>query len=291
MKKILLLTDFSEASKKAIHFAQALFDDTAAEFCLLHAYPLESDTMYGTTFLMEEAEQNAYRSLQEMLSELMANYHPPFHSYQIRTAPGSPIGAVEAALEQETFDYVVVGASGSGFMAVLGSVATGLVRHAKTNVLVVPHTTAIRPVREVVLATDSSTLQHVPCLEPLNELVTRKSARLTALSIVNSQTPKLVGEEFDDYNQRLAQVFDSVETGPYFILDDEVEHGINTYLTTHSVDLLVTVPHRKTLMDAVWNRSLTRRLAFRPPVPLLALYDPEPVSRGESAEKPFFDEA
>ncbi|GAB3909017.1 hypothetical protein GCM10028803_45870 [Larkinella knui] len=284
MKKILLLTDFSEASQKAIHFAQALFDDTAAEFYLLHAYPIEPDAMYGTAFLMEEAERSARQSLQELLSELMANFHPPYHSFHIQTAPGSPIGAVEAALEQDAYDYVVVGASGSGFMPVLGSVATGLIRHAKTNVLVVPQTTAIKPIREVVLATDYSTLNHVSCLQPLNELVTRKNARLTALSIVKSQTPGLIAAGFEQYNRQLAQVFDSVESGPYFILDNDVEHGITTYLTTHSVDLVVTVPHRKTLLDAVWNRSLTRRLAYNPQVPLLAVYDPELVDQVQ-AEK------
>ncbi|WP_165840869.1 hypothetical protein [Larkinella punicea] len=29
------------------------------------------------------------------------------------------------------------------------------------------------------------------------------------------------------------------------------------------------------MLDALWNRSLTRRRAYKPRVPLLALYEPE----------------
>lgn len=277
MEKILLLTDFSDAAKKAIRFAQALFAETAADFYFLHAYPVEPDTMYGTGFLMEEAERMAYRSLQELLSEVVAAFHPPFHAYHIRTAPGSPIGAVETALEETDYEYVVVGASGSGLTPLLGSVATGLIRNARTNVLVVPQTVEIRPVREVVLATDYHTLEEPNCLRPLAQLIAQKEARLTGLSIVDNQTPILIGEEFEQYTQRFTDFFGRDDISFYFVLDQEVESGVNTYLDTHAVDLLVTIPHRKTLRDVIWNRSLTRRLAFRPRVPLLALYAPQPV--------------
>ncbi|MFC5411715.1 universal stress protein [Larkinella bovis] len=279
MKKILLLTDFSEASEKAIHFAQKLFDDTAVEFDLLHAYPIEPETMYEVGIRMKEAERLAFRSLQTQLSELTAHFHPPFHAYHLLTVPGNPVDAVEAALEQKAYDFVVVGASGAGFLPVLGSVATGLIRHAKTNVLVVPKNAAIQPLRDVVLATDYATLLDPTCLEPLKELTTRKTARLTALAVVDQPAKTATAEALERYQQQIEPVFDTIFTEPYFLRDEDVDRGIDTYLDTHTVDLLVTVPYRKSLLDAVWNRSLTRRLAYNPRVPLLALYDPEPAER------------
>ncbi|GAB3250881.1 hypothetical protein GCM10027347_08960 [Larkinella harenae] len=279
MKKILLLTDFSEAAKKAIQFAQLLFDQTATEFHLLHAYPIEPETMYGTVFLMEEAERSAYRSLQTLLSELMGTFHPPYHSYYIRTVPGSPVGAVETVLENEVFDYVVVGASGAGLTPMLGSVATGLIRHARTQVLVVPQAVPLQPIREVVLAADYSNLHNLACLRHLKDLITAKKARLTALSVVDEQTPWLRDGGSEESMLRIETLLDSLETGPYFVLDENVEDGINQYLDENPVDLLVTIPHRKSLLDVVWSRSLTRKLAYRPRVPLLTLYDPEPAER------------
>ena len=59
--------------------------------------------------------------------------------------PGSPISAVEVLLAQEHFDLVLVGATGVGRAGFFGSVATGMIRAANTNVLVVPTTALIQP--------------------------------------------------------------------------------------------------------------------------------------------------
>ncbi|WP_212768249.1 universal stress protein [Larkinella sp. C7] len=273
MKKILLLTDFSEASLKAIHFAQHLFDAIPAEFYLMHVYPVEPSDLY--IFPIEDVERSVKRKIRQFLADSTSQSVPDYHSYHTLTAPGDPVRTVVATLEKTPYDYVVVGATGSGCLPVLGSVATGLIRKAKTHVLVVPQNVNGKPIREVVLAMDYTTLNQVNCLQALEELVHAKKSRLTGLSIVDNRTPMWIGQEFEEYRQRFAHVFDSVETGSYLILDEEVTRGIDTYLTTHPVDLLVTVPHRKTLLDAVWDRSLTRRLAYKPRVPLLALYDPE----------------
>jgi hypothetical protein len=42
MKKILLLTDLSEASRNALTFARSFFSDTVADFHLLCVYPITS---------------------------------------------------------------------------------------------------------------------------------------------------------------------------------------------------------------------------------------------------------
>ncbi|GAB2773087.1 hypothetical protein GCM10027275_15060 [Rhabdobacter roseus] len=276
MKKILLLTDFSEASKRAIRFAQVLFYDTAAEFDLLHAYPLLPDVMYETAPLQEESVLAAQENLQKVLSELTDQPTPAYHTYRTLTAPGDPVEAVTRALTHRAYDYVVVGATGAGFLPVLGSVATGLIRHAKAHVLVVPSSATGRPVRDVTLALDYGSFTQLEKLQPLQELIDRKKARLTALTIVDNHTPVLLGQDFEWYSQQLRRALATVEVEPHFILDEKVEHGIESYLSTHAVDLLVTVPRRKSLLDALWNRSLTRQLAYKPRVPLLALYAPDP---------------
>jgi nucleotide-binding universal stress UspA family protein len=273
MKEILLMTDFSEASIKAIRFAQHLFSDTPVAFDLLYAYPTVPEVMYETDFIMEEAEKEARQSVVKLLNELREPSIPAHHTYLTLTYPGDPVAAALLALERKNYDYVVVGATGAGRFPVLGSVATGLIRHAQAHVLVVPSHTTLKPIRNVVLAMDYRTLHQQDYLQPLQDLVTRTRAHLTALTVVDKQMPMSTGEAFEQYSNRLTEVFDSVNIDPYFIRDEKVENGIDTYLLTHDVDLLVTVPHRKSLLDALWNRSLTRQLAYHPRVPLLALYE------------------
>ncbi|MGO8609027.1 universal stress protein, partial [Rhizobium johnstonii] len=55
MKKILVLTDFSEASRHALQFARSFFSDTVAEFHLLCVYPVEEDSFYSRNHVAQTA--------------------------------------------------------------------------------------------------------------------------------------------------------------------------------------------------------------------------------------------
>ncbi|GAA4447409.1 hypothetical protein GCM10023189_03790 [Nibrella saemangeumensis] len=233
MKKILLLTDFSEASRKAIHFAQAMFSDVAAEFQLLHTYFVDTDGPYGAALFFQEAEKKARRDLNRLLAEVTTQPVPDYHKYTTRTYPGTTVGTVEWILTQEHFDYVVLGATGEGNNELFGSVATGIIRTAKTNVLVVPATASIRPLQQVVLATDYQSVNHLHSLRPLKDLLTVKSAGLTLLTIKGPEPAEPLSL---DESRPFASYFDTVNTDTYFIRHDEVEKGIDEYLVTHSVD-------------------------------------------------------
>lgn len=278
MKKILLLTDFSKASERAIYFAQTLFDNTAAEFRILNTFPLATDLMYGTTVELDSAEEDAQQQLKTLLAEVTSQPVPAYHHYLTQTHISEPVMAVEYLLEQNHIDYVVVGASGSHKSELFGSTATGIIRNCTTNILVIPAFTPIRPLNEVVLAADINSINDLKTLQPLKDVLEAKNARLTLLTIVNKHST-ITADEIEAQRQRVADFLSSTQVESYIIHDDKVERGINDYLKTHEVELLVTIPHQKSLFDVLMGNSITRKLAFNPQVPLLALYDPKPVFR------------
>ncbi|GAA4447402.1 hypothetical protein GCM10023189_03770 [Nibrella saemangeumensis] len=272
MKKILLLTDFSKASKKAILFAQTLFSDAASEFHLLHSYTVDTSGSFGDTTFHQEAEKQVRQQLNSLLSEITTQPVPDHHRYLTRTYPNTTVDAVEWILSKEHFDYVVLGATGRGNNEYFGSVATSIIRTVKTSVLVVPETVPSRPVQRVVLATDYHSVNHLRSLRPLKELLTMKGANLTFLTI---NGPEHDNSSVSEKSQQFAAYFDTINTDAFSIRNNEVERGIDEYLATHPVDLLVTVPHHRSLLDLVTGRSITRKLAYKPRVPLLTVYDPE----------------
>lgn len=269
MYKILLLTDFSAASRHAIAYTQALFADTAADFCLVNAFPIEPEVGFSGAFLLVEQREQAEKSLRALLHEITRPAIPTHHSYRTVVIPGSPETCVDVLLHREHFDLVVAGATGSGRNERFGSVATGVVRTAKTNVLVVPSLFPIRPLERVVLATDYRSINDAESLTILNDIASRKNARLTLLTVAKPDQAKPSAAS----SAYVQQVFPNLETDTYIIHDDEVLQGINTYLDAHMVDLLVMVPHHKGLLDVVRNSSVTRSVVYHPRVPVLALYD------------------
>ncbi|MBN8824187.1 MULTISPECIES: universal stress protein [unclassified Spirosoma] len=271
MYKILLLTDFSAASQHAIAYTQALFDDTAADFCLLYVCPIEPDMEYAGATLLAERWQMAEKSLKQLRAEITGPSSPAYHTYRTMAVMGSPAGIVNQLLVKEHYDLVVLGATGSGWSELLGSVATDLVRDAKTNVLVIPASAPIRPMKTIVLATDYRSVNDAQSLRLLNDLASRKDADLTVLTIENPEKPETRTSALG--RQYILDAFQEVQTDTYTIYDDSVLRGIRTYLKMHTVDMLVMLPHHKSLFDIIRHRSVSRTMAFQPTVPFLALYD------------------
>ncbi|QIP15141.1 universal stress protein [Spirosoma aureum] len=275
MYKILLLTDFSDASRHAISYTQALFADTAVDFCLLYACPIEPDIEYTGTMLIGERWKIGVMSLEELRLEMTQPSEPIYHTYRTLARMGEPVEILNQLLtkENEQFDLVVMGATGTGWSELLGSVATDVIRKAKTNTLVVPISAPIRPVEQLVLATDYRCINDTVSLGMLIDIASRKAALITLLTIDNPGQPET--HVSDSSRQYVLCALENVLTATYIIHDDNVLHGINTYLLTHTVDLLVTLPHHKRIFDVLAHKSITRTIAFRPTVPLLALYDEE----------------
>lgn len=280
MYKILLLTDFSAASRHAIAYTQTLFADTATDFCLLNAFPLEPEVGFSGAFLVVEQREQAEKALIALRHELTQQPIPSYHTYRNVVVPGSPETAVDVMLHQEYFDLVVVGATGAGRSELFGSVATGIIRTATTNVLVVPAVSPIRHLEQIVLATDYRSVNDVESFKMLGDIANRKDAQLTLLTIAKPDQPA-TSELSREYVQG---AFPTVRTDAYMIHDDDVLKGINAYLDIHTVDLLVLLPHHKGFLDVLRNKSVTRSIAYHPRVPLLTLYDSGSVeSSGENA--------
>ncbi|GAB4020170.1 universal stress protein [Spirosoma koreense] len=273
MLKILLLTDFSPAARHAIAYTQALFADTAADFCLLYVCPIEPEAEYTGATLLAERWQAAEGSLNQLRVELTELPEPAYHTYRTIARMGEPTGVVNQLVtkEHDHFDLVVVGATGSGWSELLGSVATAMIREAKTNVLVVPTCAPIRPVTQLVLATDYRSVHDARSLRLLSDIASRKAATLTVLTIDKPTEP--ISPVSETSRQHVMDALENVLTDTYTIHDDNVLHGINLYLKVHKVDLLVMLPHHKSLFDVLRHKSTSRSVAFHPSVPLLTLYD------------------
>lgn len=269
MKKILVLTDFSEASSHALQFARSFFSDTVAEFHLLCVYPVESDGFYSQNHVAQTARTAFGEQLMHMVTDLRRDATSDWHTFRSSARPGNLVEVVRQYVDQDMYDYVVIGAKKDGTNELFGNSATALIRQITANVLIVPIDTKPGAVRHVVVATDFSTLKNCRLLCPVKDFVALKDAALTLLTI---DTPgKKVSQT--DRESRIRQFLWPVEPTVTRLQAPTVRQGIDAYLAGHPVDLLVTIPKHKGWSDALTGNSVTRWLAYTPPVPLLTLYD------------------
>jgi nucleotide-binding universal stress UspA family protein len=273
MKKILLPTDFSKASEKAIHYALALFNDTACEFTLLNTYGTNAQPEIAI-YVLEDLKMNAENLMTKFLNEIKKLDNEYYHTFKTEFMPISTASAIEILNQTHHYDLVVIGASGVGRNLFFGSVATDVIRNVPANTLVIPVNAEISTLRNVVLAVDYEQISEFNVFENLKDLLTRKNAKLTFLTILkeNETSEKIDGLVKFEYHN----FFENIKTDDYFIKNEDVEKGIKEFLELHRVDLLVMVSRHHSFLDVIFNRSATRKFAFHPSVPLLSIYDEVP---------------
>ena len=269
MKKILLLTDFSDTSRKAIEFAMHLYKGMTCSFTVLNCYielPLSTDQVD------EAVEHNA----QSRMDAYVGGFRQQFTSSNSFSFEGVVIGgnlavAVTDMYEKDPFDVVVVGASGTGNSVWLGSSATEIIRAARYPVLVVPASIRLRPIQNIVIATDYQNFRSTEVFDPIRELMESSIKELAFLQVLDSDSSE---QGVDNTGEMLLnEYFKGYGPLHYYIQNDSPVEGIESFLTSYHTDLLVTVSHHHSLWDVLLNRSTSRILAYEARVPLLVLFE------------------
>jgi len=146
IKKILVPTDFSEASKAALKYACELATATNASLCILHTvenpYPVGGFPEYYSLSqeYVEQFERSSRRELEGLLETVLTPDQAK--QYRVRLALRRGVAAQEILLylqEHPDIDLVVMATHGRGGVArlMMGSVADKIVRAAKCPVLTI----------------------------------------------------------------------------------------------------------------------------------------------------------
>jgi nucleotide-binding universal stress UspA family protein len=142
LKTILVPTDLSECSHKAIHYGQRLAQQFGASVTLLHVvepvhtYPVDGLSTFPTEVGDLAPLPQATEDLKKFAASLPQEEAVPM---QLRTRQGSAHGQIVKAAKEEDVDLIVISTHGrTGLDRVLiGSTAELVVRHAPCPVLVV----------------------------------------------------------------------------------------------------------------------------------------------------------
>jgi len=136
LHKILVPIDFSECSKKALAYANALARQFQASVHLLHVQgtPTPIPAIIDFPIIDPETKHEAERRLHEM-----ARILDPSISRQMTIVPGKPEEEIVRAIDETNIDLVILGTHNRGALQhwLLGSISERVLRHASCPVLIV----------------------------------------------------------------------------------------------------------------------------------------------------------
>ena len=186
LNRILVATDFSEASAKALHHAIPIARRYEAKFYLAHVVSQAGAPLAGA-LRTEEAAICDLRSLETQLVQAGALAGIP---HEVVVRHGDVWEQLDQIVRQENVDLIVVGTHGrTGFRKiVLGSVAEEIFRHALRPVLTVGPGAPADPtpesnLRHILYPTDLSVESAAAAPYAISAAI-RNNARLTLLHVV-----------------------------------------------------------------------------------------------------------
>jgi nucleotide-binding universal stress UspA family protein len=271
MKHILVPTDFSDDARNAAHYAARLAEKLKASVTLLHAYMLPTPVSEVPYVMInaEEMQKENEEIARVETDKLKASYNVDVN-YIVRL--GFPSDEIEAVIEDNEIDLVVMGMKGKGTIEkMVGSTTTSTLKKIRSPLLIIPEKAGYKDWKQVTYATDYSYEFNSQVYNPLIDLLRTFAAQLNIVHVMKAadegKSQPVSGE------QQLETAFSNVPHQYDVITDAHVKHGIQSYLQDHPADLLVMVTRDRGFWERLFGKSHTKEMVYNTHIPLLVLKD------------------
>jgi nucleotide-binding universal stress UspA family protein len=278
MKTILVPTDYSVNARKAILFALELAKPLQARLLLFHAYQVP-DIMPAVprprlpSHLIGPGER---KRMQALVARVRRRAGENI-SIEGIVAFGSPVDTLTHFIKGNRVDLVVMGTRGANNLLdrLMGTTSAALMKLAACPVLAIPLHARFKGFKEIIYASDHSSLQAV-FSSFLLDLAKTFAAELVVLNIKEgrfaaNRMDKTVPEAIQrNYPYTRYQFLTVVSENP--------EKAIADFVSTSVPQLLAVTVRERGFWEGLFHQSVLKQLANHPQVPLLALPE-EQVAR------------
>ncbi len=278
MKRILIPTDFSEASYNALEYAVQLFINEACTFYVVNTYTpvaLYTTTIYDShtslnVDLGEMYKKASLENLDKIITRVTDAYpnnkhtFNPISSYNVLTVE---VNEIVATLE---IDAIIMGTSGaSGLKEVfIGSQTMQVVKDAKVPVIGVPENYKFKALKDILFTTDYRSGTNQVGLSLLEGLCRKHIARLIFLNAyygIELDREQLENKELlDEYFERDAHL-NEVADGM------DVLEAVADFQSKHKIDLLVLVHNKHSFFENLLFTPVVRNIVHHASVPFMIL--------------------
>jgi nucleotide-binding universal stress UspA family protein len=271
MVNILVPTDLSDLSKIAVEYAIKIVNKLGGTLTLLHVVSLTQPTRASMRLQLNSLE----KELMEMANEDLETFTNDI-SRKLKTDQQIKFKVVNGASFSDTVKreakklgtgLIVMGTRGARGIRkyVLGTNTASVIEVSHVPVLAVPELGDFDSFETVVYATDLKDVERE--LEILVPYLTEFNSNVHLLHV----TPSL--KEVSALEKKVSAIIAKAGIANVVakvIVNKDIDEAIDYYVTESKADLLAMFTHDVTFYEKLFNRSVTRKMAFHNNIPLLA---------------------
>jgi nucleotide-binding universal stress UspA family protein len=271
MVNILVPTDFSSLSKVALQYAIKIANRIDGTITLLHVVPITQTVRATMHEKLRDLEEDlitfAHRDLDRLIKEVCRSVKTdePLRSCVMRGS--SFMEVIQKEAKRLKIDLIVMGTRGASGLkkTVVGSNTTAVIEFSQKPVLAVPDKGQFTGFKDVIYATDLKNLENE--LRILKPFVSTFDSTLHVLHIAPNGKDV---EELEEKIEKATAKLGYKNTVTLVLVDRYVEDAINQYISVSKAELLTMFTHDLNFYEKLFNKSVTRKMAFHSSVPLLA---------------------
>ena len=280
MKHILIPTDFSENSWNATAYAVHLFQNEECTFHLFHSYTpliyhveyvLINPAQYG---LGDTRRDTAVKNLESLKKRILEQLHPcTNHTFETVARFDSLVNGISQLLTERMIDFIVMGTKGATGAEefLFGSNTVQVFKQLKCPMIVVPTQFQYKAPSNILFSTDYNRFYCEAELQPLKAIVDLHKATINILHV----NPKLKLNDIQNYNMTMLCTYLNQYRHCFYTLPSpsKKSKAIEEFIEELHIDMLVMVKYNHSLVEALFNEPIIKKLVFHPSVPILIIPD------------------
>jgi len=272
IKTILVPTDFSALSLKALDFALALSNSSGADLLILNTFVTPYEFASRLDMVLESYRKDSEKKLQHLLKTLKSRPDVNPDKLKIFVEVGEMVSTTTRFIEKHKVDFLILGTQGASGIkkALIGSNTAELLKETPCSILAIPEKAGFDSIKSFIYATDH-TENDLLILKKLNRFRSYfGDPKINTLHV--AKTKNFETEiRFFGYKAYVKKVAELSKVRHHLIINPDPEKGIADFTKNRKNSILVVVPHKKTIWNMVFGKSLSVQLSYHTHLPILAL--------------------
>jgi nucleotide-binding universal stress UspA family protein len=276
MKKILIPTDFSDNAHNALKYAASIAEKIKSQVIIFNFFriPIVSGDVPIDPSLIEELENESIESLQQLKKDVLEK-HPDLDIKCISSSGlDNEVNEICETSDSNGIDLVVMGTKGASGItkAVIGSNTAHVIDDSHCPVLAIPEFATFKGIKKIIYATDFNSSDY-KSIRFLKEMASDFDAEIIVVHIAaENHSLSHEANQLDQFKQELGK-YTSLDKITFEVIGGEdIAERLNKLIDETGADIISMSTRKRNLYQRLFDRSMTKKMAYHTHVPLLAFH-------------------
>lgn len=272
IKHILVPTDFSENSLKALHLALSIAEKNKASLLLVHACHLPYTDDHMPPSMMQELMDAQLLRAGEQMKEFVMVHSNVFGKIKVESQVimGFAAESILETAHQANIDIIVLGTQGVNGIEdkLFGTVTWNIIKRSDIPVIAIPATNNEIQFKNIMIPFEG-TAYDIDIINYLLNFAEKYGAVVHGVHFIQDASTYNKGV-IDKLQSKFRKEIDTEKLQLHFPAEKNITEGIKKFAARNQVDMISMVTHNHGLFSTIFHMSVTRNIALYAQIPLLA---------------------